>query len=307
MSLHQMASYQSLPQIKDDFKMIQYLWESGYNSPAYLSQYNSKEPSRCTSPTKQKPKKQVSFSDSSLYHDFSLNFEHKHISSSIQINDDGIGIKVKLDNGSHIVLRTLESAIQLLDPLYEKEAEKASKLLNTLDWWSHYEYENVLDEIAKTKALLQYVFNCPEISRYSISQSDDVFYADTLMSVIGKAYDEEFSYSCSTSESNESTKFQQRLSEDNNSNKPMQVHKRLTKPKREDALFNIRYKTQSCVHFDKHGHCPASENCHFAHGPSELRRPKQHPKFRTQICSNFLNKGSCQFQDSCFFKHELPK
>lgn len=85
--------------------------------------------------------------------------------------------------------------------------------------------------------------------------------------------------------------------------KPMQVHRRSSKPKREDAVFNIRYKTQPCMHFQKHRKCPAGDNCHFAHGPDELRRAQQHPKYKTQPCVHFSKTGDCPFGDACFFLH----
>ncbi|KAL7059234.1 hypothetical protein AAHC03_013578 [Spirometra sp. Aus1] len=66
---------------------------------------------------------------------------------------------------------------------------------------------------------------------------------------------------------------------------------------------NIRYKTKTCLHWEKLGTCPAGRHCQFAHGASDLRQAKDHPKFRTQLCVHFASTGCCPYEDTCFFKH----
>ncbi|CAL8091524.1 unnamed protein product [Calicophoron daubneyi] len=88
--------------------------------------------------------------------------------------------------------------------------------------------------------------------------------------------------------------------------KPMQVHKRQSLPRRQDAIYNARYKTQPCLHYQKYKRCPLGENCHFAHGPEELLHPQEHPKYRTRVCKNFAQTGTCPFGRSCYFLHLFP-
>ncbi|VDK75865.1 unnamed protein product [Dibothriocephalus latus] len=66
---------------------------------------------------------------------------------------------------------------------------------------------------------------------------------------------------------------------------------------------NIRYKTKTCLHWEKLGTCPAGKHCQFAHGAADLRQAKDHPKFRTQLCVHFASTGYCPYEDSCFFRH----
>ncbi|GAA38838.1 tristetraprolin [Clonorchis sinensis] len=86
---------------------------------------------------------------------------------------------------------------------------------------------------------------------------------------------------------------------------PMQVHKRQHMPRKQDAIYNARYKTQPCLHYQKHKRCPLGENCHFAHGPEELLHPQSHPKYRTRMCMNFLYTGTCPFGKKCYFVHPV--
>jgi len=75
------------------------------------------------------------------------------------------------------------------------------------------------------------------------------------------------------------------------------------KPKREDAVRNIRYKTEPCQYFKNYKACPNGTDCHFAHGYDELHRPALHPKFKTQVCEHFKSGGHCPYGDGCFFLH----
>ncbi|CAH8614312.1 unnamed protein product [Dicrocoelium dendriticum] len=79
--------------------------------------------------------------------------------------------------------------------------------------------------------------------------------------------------------------------------------KRQHVPKKEDAIYNARYKTQPCLHYQKNRRCPLGENCHFAHGPGELLHPQAHPKYRTRLCANFVHTGFCPFEKNCYFLH----
>ncbi|KAK4469976.1 hypothetical protein MN116_007473 [Schistosoma mekongi] len=88
--------------------------------------------------------------------------------------------------------------------------------------------------------------------------------------------------------------------------RPMQVHMRYPIPRKQDAIYNARYKTQPCVHYQKHKHCPLGDNCHFAHGPDELKYPQFHPKYRTRVCLNYANSGNCPFGRNCYFLHSTP-
>uniref|UniRef100_A0A0V0J8F4 C3H1-type domain-containing protein n=1 Tax=Schistocephalus solidus TaxID=70667 RepID=A0A0V0J8F4_SCHSO len=66
---------------------------------------------------------------------------------------------------------------------------------------------------------------------------------------------------------------------------------------------NIRYKTKTCLHWEKLGTCPAGKHCQFAHGACDLRQAKDHPKFRTQLCVHFASTGYCPYENNCFFRH----
>ncbi|CAI2727433.1 unnamed protein product [Schistosoma spindalis] len=91
-----------------------------------------------------------------------------------------------------------------------------------------------------------------------------------------------------------------------NTHRPMQVHMRYPIPRKQDAIYNARYKTQPCLHYQKYKHCPLGDNCHFAHGPNELKYPQFHPKYRTRICINYANNGHCPFGSNCYFLHFTP-
>ncbi|KAA0185087.1 Zinc finger protein 36 C3H1 type 1 [Fasciolopsis buskii] len=88
--------------------------------------------------------------------------------------------------------------------------------------------------------------------------------------------------------------------------KPMQVHRRQTIPRKQDAIYNARYKTQPCLHYQKYRRCPLGDNCHFAHGPDELLHPQMHPKYRTRVCLNYAQTGTCPFGKQCYFLHYIP-
>ncbi|KAF6776898.1 hypothetical protein AHF37_03758 [Paragonimus kellicotti] len=88
---------------------------------------------------------------------------------------------------------------------------------------------------------------------------------------------------------------------------PMQVHKHQHMPRRQDAIYNARYKTQPCLHYQKYKRCPLGDNCHFAHGPHELMHPQSHPKYRTRLCMNYVRTGLCPFGNKCYFLHSIPK
>ncbi|KAF7259708.1 hypothetical protein EG68_03195 [Paragonimus skrjabini miyazakii] len=89
--------------------------------------------------------------------------------------------------------------------------------------------------------------------------------------------------------------------------RPMQVHKHQHMPRRQDAIYNARYKTQPCLHYQKYKRCPLGDNCHFAHGPHELMHPQSHPKYRTRLCMNYVRTGLCPFGNKCYFLHSIPK
>ncbi|KAF8569152.1 hypothetical protein P879_05463 [Paragonimus westermani] len=89
--------------------------------------------------------------------------------------------------------------------------------------------------------------------------------------------------------------------------RPMQVHKHQLMPRRQDAIYNARYKTQPCLHYQKYKRCPLGDNCHFAHGPNELMHPQSHPKYRTRLCMNYMRTGLCPFGNKCYFLHSIPK
>lgn len=58
------------------------------------------------------------------------------------------------------------------------------------------------------------------------------------------------------------------------------------------------YKTRMCKGFSK-GNCwKASEDCIYAHGEEELRKPPKQP------CYKFLNSGWCAKGDECTFSHD---
>lgn len=81
--------------------------------------------------------------------------------------------------------------------------------------------------------------------------------------------------------------------------RPMRVHRRRV-ALRNDADSNTRYKTELCRHYDMFNCCPLNDNCHFAHGPDELKRAREHPRYRTEVCKNVKN---CPFGQTCHFIH----
>ncbi|CAH8506807.1 unnamed protein product [Heterobilharzia americana] len=95
------------------------------------------------------------------------------------------------------------------------------------------------------------------------------------------------------------------ISTNTTSHRPMQVHMRYPVPRKQDAIYNARYKTQPCLHYQKYKHCPLGDNCHFAHGPEELKYPQFHPKYRTRVCINYAKTGNCPFGKNCYFLHSL--
>ncbi|XP_018647194.1 zinc finger protein, putative [Schistosoma mansoni] len=99
---------------------------------------------------------------------------------------------------------------------------------------------------------------------------------------------------------------QNELQSTSNTHRPMQVHMRYPIPRKQDAIYNARYKTQPCLHYQKYKHCPLGDNCHFAHGPNELKYPQFHPKYRTRICMNYANNGTCPYGNNCYFLHFTP-
>ncbi|CAL8104062.1 unnamed protein product [Calicophoron daubneyi] len=92
--------------------------------------------------------------------------------------------------------------------------------------------------------------------------------------------------------------------DNNGRTKAVDSHHKNKQLRAEDAIYNIRYKTQPCKHYTlSGGYCPSGVNCQFAHGPEELRDPRGHPKFRTRVCRNYFENGYCPFGEQCFFQH----
>jgi len=64
------------------------------------------------------------------------------------------------------------------------------------------------------------------------------------------------------------------------------------------------YKTELCSSFMETGACQYGAACLFAHGTSDLRKPKSHPKYKTKLCTSFSSSGTCAFGDACVFIHD---
>jgi len=64
------------------------------------------------------------------------------------------------------------------------------------------------------------------------------------------------------------------------------------------------YKTELCKAYLKKGSCKYGAGCHFAHGVTELRRARKHPRFKTEMCKAFHESGSCSFGTGCAFIHD---
>ena len=88
------------------------------------------------------------------------------------------------------------------------------------------------------------------------------------------------------------------------------------------------YKTTMCRYYDLDSVCPMGENCHYAHGHTELRDPTdpinvhaqkkikelkknknteidpKNPKtnFKTVVCKYYAE-GKCKYGDSCSYAH----
>ncbi|PIC48776.1 hypothetical protein B9Z55_007630 [Caenorhabditis nigoni] len=67
------------------------------------------------------------------------------------------------------------------------------------------------------------------------------------------------------------------------------------------------FKTRLCTHYASGRKCPKGSNCHFAHGPEELRRgaspaqrPPTDPRHKTMVCRNL---GVCILGIRCRFLH----
>eukprot|EP00179_Madagascaria_erythrocladioides_P007397 CAMPEP_0198322046 /NCGR_PEP_ID=MMETSP1450-20131203/10608_1 /TAXON_ID=753684 ORGANISM="Madagascaria erythrocladiodes, Strain CCMP3234" /NCGR_SAMPLE_ID=MMETSP1450 /ASSEMBLY_ACC=CAM_ASM_001115 /LENGTH=368 /DNA_ID=CAMNT_0044025637 /DNA_START=253 /DNA_END=1359 /DNA_ORIENTATION=+ len=66
---------------------------------------------------------------------------------------------------------------------------------------------------------------------------------------------------------------------------------------------NQLFKTELCRTFMETGKCRYGSKCQFAHGQSELRPVKRHPKYKTKVCRNFAETGSCPYGSRCRFIH----
>lgn len=73
----------------------------------------------------------------------------------------------------------------------------------------------------------------------------------------------------------------------------------------------LRYKTELCVHWKRHGQCALGVRCGFAHGLEELRVcppwlvPPQILAGR-KVCRQFAQTGFCVYGDACGFPHAKP-
>jgi len=68
---------------------------------------------------------------------------------------------------------------------------------------------------------------------------------------------------------------------------------------------NPKYKSTLCNWYMQGARCPNGDECHFAHGESEMRvmaRPKY--KYKTQVCSYYAA-GHCGNGSTCHFAHGL--
>ncbi|KAK9766312.1 hypothetical protein K7432_004688 [Basidiobolus ranarum] len=65
------------------------------------------------------------------------------------------------------------------------------------------------------------------------------------------------------------------------------------------------YKTEMCRSFEETGSCRYGEKCQFAHGASDLRVVKRHPRYKTQYCRTYWEQGCCPYgKRSCFIHSE---
>lgn len=71
-------------------------------------------------------------------------------------------------------------------------------------------------------------------------------------------------------------------------------------PKARDNAVTARLTKTKMCHFFERGKC-ASENCRYAHAPSELR---QQPNLeKTKLCKSFVQNGYCNDGENCGFAH----
>uniref|UniRef100_A0A1I8IT52 C3H1-type domain-containing protein n=1 Tax=Macrostomum lignano TaxID=282301 RepID=A0A1I8IT52_9PLAT len=178
----------------------------------------------------------------------------------------------------------------------QEELDSAVRWLGALDWSSAAAFEAASDEAAVMEDEFRSSYDrepppvTADSSSSGVKQREEaesrIVLADTLLSMVEAAW--------SDSEDGDELRIGSRT---------VQAQQRCSKPKKEDAIYNVRYKTLPCLHWQKNRNCPAGDHCHFAHGPQELRQPHRHPKFKTQICQNYKRTGSCVFGSRCFFKH----
>ncbi|GJX14512.1 zinc finger CCCH domain-containing protein 14-like protein [Tanacetum coccineum] len=69
-------------------------------------------------------------------------------------------------------------------------------------------------------------------------------------------------------------------------------------------------KTELCNKWQETGACPYGDNCHFAHGISELRPVIRHPRYKTEVCRMVLAGDICPYGHPfvicfCHFRHSL--
>ncbi|KAI3519318.1 hypothetical protein L1887_08348 [Cichorium endivia] len=64
-------------------------------------------------------------------------------------------------------------------------------------------------------------------------------------------------------------------------------------------------KTELCNKWQETGACPYGDNCHFAHGISELRPVIRHPRYKTEVCRMVLAGDICPYGHRCHFRHSL--
>ncbi|XP_076908012.1 zinc finger CCCH domain-containing protein 14-like [Bidens hawaiensis] len=64
-------------------------------------------------------------------------------------------------------------------------------------------------------------------------------------------------------------------------------------------------KTELCNKWQETGTCPYGDNCHFAHGITELRPVIRHPRYKTEVCRMVLAGDVCLYGHRCHFRHAL--
>ncbi|CAI9272388.1 unnamed protein product [Lactuca saligna] len=64
-------------------------------------------------------------------------------------------------------------------------------------------------------------------------------------------------------------------------------------------------KTELCNKWQETGACPYGDNCHFAHGITELRPVIRHPRYKTEVCRMVLAGDICPYGHRCHFRHSL--